>query len=275
MVLIIPFPFPSTKSLLPFRNPNRNSITRRPTCPMSANLPRFSALPHHPHQNRTRLSNPLARGDLDRTITKIQAAEISRDVMGVAKWSETAMLVIDMQNDFILPESPLCVAGGDAIVPSVIRAVQVARERGILVIWVVREHDHLGRDVEQFRRHFYTDGKGAAVKASKGAELVDGLLIEERDYKLVKTRFSAFFATHLDLLLRNCGINKLVVAGIQTPNCIRQTVFDAVSLDYQHITVISDATAAASPEIHLANLTDMKNIGVATPTLQEWCSLDT
>ncbi|XP_072996227.1 uncharacterized protein [Typha latifolia] len=213
MVLIIPFPFPSTKSLLPFRNPNRTSITRRPTCPMSANLPRFSALPHHPHQNRTGLSNPLARGDLGRTITKIQASEISRDVMGVAKWSETAMLVIDMQNDYILPESPLCVAGGDAIVPSVIRAVQVARERGILVIWVVREHDHLGRDVEQFRRHFYTDGKGAAVKASKGAELVDGLLIEERDYKLVKTRFSAFFATHLGLLLQNCGINKLVVAG--------------------------------------------------------------
>lgn len=38
--------------------------------------------------------------------------------------------------------------------------------------------------------------------------------------------------------------------GVQTPNCIRQTVFDAVSLDYQHVSVISDATAAATPEIH-------------------------
>lgn len=42
----------------------------------------------------------------------------------------------------------------------------------------------------------------------------------------------------------------VLLTGVQTPNCIRQTVFDAVSLDYQEITVISDATAAATPEIH-------------------------
>ncbi|EEF46427.1 hypothetical protein RCOM_1493000 [Ricinus communis] len=61
-----------------------------------------------------------------------------------------------------------------------------------------------------------------------------------------------------------------VCLGVQTPNCIRQTAFDAVSLDYQSVTVISDATAAATPDIHAANMVDMKSIGVATPTLQEW-----
>lgn len=39
--------------------------------------------------------------------------------------------------------------------------------------------------------------------------------------------------------------------GVQTPNCIRQTVFDAVALDYQSVTVIVDATAAATPDIHV------------------------
>lgn len=43
----------------------------------------------------------------------------------------------------------------------------------------------------------------------------------------------------------------LFMVGVQTPNCIRQTVFDAVALDYQSVTVIVDATAAATPEIHL------------------------
>ncbi|KAK6773449.1 hypothetical protein RDI58_028687 [Solanum bulbocastanum] len=59
--------------------------------------------------------------------------------------------------------------------------------------------------------------------------------------------------------------------GVQTPNCIRQTVFDAVSLDYKHVSVITDATAAATPDVHTANIFDMKNIGVVTPTLEEWC----
>ncbi|KAK8503388.1 hypothetical protein V6N13_016598 [Hibiscus sabdariffa] len=186
------------------------------------------------------------------------------------KWKQTALL-----NDFILEDRPARVNGGKAIVPNVIKAVEIARDRGILVVWVVRENDYLGRDVELFRRHFYLAGKqGPAVKGSEGAKLVDGLVIKQEDYKLVKTRFSAFFATHLHSFLQSSKINNLVIVGVQTPNCIRQTVFDAVSLDFGSVTIIADATVAATPEIHNANITDMKNIGVATPTLQEWCEAD-
>ncbi|XP_030526517.1 probable inactive nicotinamidase At3g16190 isoform X2 [Rhodamnia argentea] len=183
----------------------------------------------------------------------------------------TALLVIDMQKDFIEEGSVMWVKGGKAVVPNVIEAVEFARRRGILVVWVVREHDPQGRDVELFRQHFYSSGKvGPMSKGSVGAELVDGLVIREGDYKLVKTRFSAFFATHLHSVLQGAGINSLVIAGVQTPNCIRQTVFDAVELDYRSVTVLVDATAAATPEVHHANIFDMKNVGVSTPTLQEW-----
>ncbi|KAI5651269.1 hypothetical protein M9H77_37274 [Catharanthus roseus] len=194
---------------------------------------------------------------------------------GDSKWKNTALLVIDMQKDFILPGGPMLVEGGRAIVPNVIKAVEVARSRGIPIIWVVREHDPLGRDVELFRRHLYSPGKPKPTsKGSVGAELVDGLVIKEDDYKLVKTRFSAFFNTHLHLYLQGAGISSLIITGVQTPNCIRQTVFDAVALDYQSVTVILDATAAATEEVHAANIFDMKNIGVATPTLNEWCELN-
>lgn len=54
---------------------------------------------------------------------------------------------------------------------------------------------------------------GPIVKGSVGAELVDGLVIKEGDYKLVKMRFSAFFATHLHSLLQGAGINNLVITG--------------------------------------------------------------
>ncbi|KAG0532749.1 hypothetical protein BDA96_04G133600 [Sorghum bicolor] len=196
----------------------------------------------------------------------------SRRTMAAAKWSETAMLVIDMQKDFVDPamRSPMLVAGGEAVVPAVAEAVAVARERGIFLVWVVREHDPSGRDVELFRRQHYSGGKGPTVKGLKGAELADGLVIKEGEYKLVKTRFSAFFATHLDSVLKTAGIKNLVIVGVQTPNCIRQTVFDAVALDYEKVTVLIDATAAARPEIHLSNIRDMKNIGVDTPTVEEW-----
>ncbi|KAK9098930.1 hypothetical protein Syun_025975 [Stephania yunnanensis] len=83
-----------------------------------------------------------------------------------------------------------------------------------------------------------------------GAGMIDGLEVREEDYKLLKNRFSSFLETNLHSLLQSAGIDSIVVVGIQTPNCIRQTVFDAVSLDYPYVTVIVDATAAETPEVH-------------------------
>jgi len=72
---------------------------------------------------------------------------------------------------------------------------------------------------------------------------------------------SAFIGTELDLILRNIGVEELVVTGIQTPNCIRTTVFDAIAYNYPVI-LIKDAVAAQSDDIHEANVRDMANIGV-------------
>ncbi|XP_041991554.1 probable inactive nicotinamidase At3g16190 isoform X3 [Salvia splendens] len=172
--------------------------------------------------------------------------------MADSNWKNIALLVIDMQKDFIHPGGPVHVIGGAAIVPNVVKAVEQARIRQIPIIWVVREHDPLGRDVELFRRHWYAaDEPKPTSKGSVGAELVDGLVIKDGDYKLVKTRFSAFFNAHLHLYLQGAGINMLVITGVQTPNCIRQTVFDAVALDYHKVMVIVDATAAATPVVQI------------------------
>lgn len=68
--------------------------------------------------------------------------------------------------------------------------------------------------MELFRRHFYVSGKTKlVVKGSVGAELVEGLEIKPQDYKLVKTRFSAFLDTNLHSYLRGIGVDKLVVTG--------------------------------------------------------------
>jgi nicotinamidase-related amidase len=62
-------------------------------------------------------------------------------------------------------------------------------------------------------------------------------------------------------MLRTLGISKLFVCGIQTPNCIRTTVFDGIAYNYP-VVLIDDATGASSGEVHRANVLDMQNIGV-------------
>ncbi|KAI5076499.1 hypothetical protein GOP47_0008564 [Adiantum capillus-veneris] len=169
--------------------------------------------------------------------------------------TNSALLVVSMQNDFVLPSSPIRLPTAAAIVPLIKQAVSFAREKGALIVWVVREHHPSGRDVELFRRGKFT---GVAMKGTKGAAVLDELDPQPGDHVIVKTRFSAFFGTNLHLVLQSAGIQNLIFAGIQTPNCIRQAVFDAVAYDYPSIVVLSDVTAAKKPEIHEANLYDMR-----------------
>lgn len=66
-----------------------------------------------------------------------------------------------------------------------------------------------------------------------------------QDYVLVKPRFSAFFHTGLDLILRRLGVQTVLLAGTTTPNCIRTTCYDAISLDYDAV-VLSDCTSSVT-----------------------------
>jgi nicotinamidase-related amidase len=99
------------------------------------------------------------------------------------------------------------------------------------------------------------------VGGTKGAVVIDELTPQTGEDVLTKTRMSAFIGTELDLMLRTLGVSTLFVCGIQTPNCIRTTVFDAIAYNYP-VVLIDDATGAASEEVHRANVRDMQNIGV-------------
>lgn len=68
------------------------------------------------------------------------------------------------------------------------------------------------------------------------------------------------------------GVERLVICGVQTPNCIRGTAWDAIALDYPRVTVLCDATASASAEVQEANLHDMRRVSIDTPTVAEWAA---
>ncbi len=84
---------------------------------------------------------------------------------------------------------------------------------------VVREHHVTGRDVEHFRRHLYDGKSGPTSKGTDGAALADDLIPLPGEHVLVKSRFSAFFATNLDLVLRRVGIEHIAVAGACLLSC--------------------------------------------------------
>ncbi|KAG1677393.1 hypothetical protein FOA52_010773 [Chlamydomonas sp. UWO 241] len=178
-----------------------------------------------------------------------------------------------MQNDFLLPESPLCVKCGLDCLPRVQEAVAKARAAGVPVFWVIREHEPSGLDIEWTRKHLLESGDGsgagATLPGSSGAQLIDGLSVEKGDHVLIKKRYSAFFHTHLDLMLRRLGTRSVVLVGVQTPNCIRATATDALGLDYGCI-VLSDATASKSIEVQDSNLEDMRCMGLTIATTAEW-----
>ncbi len=176
---------------------------------------------------------------------------------------DTALLVIDMQNGFISEKSPLYIDGAAATVPACARVIEACRSHGISVFFINRSYAADGSDVEHTRRQAWEAGgkplsPGCAPEISAGMPAVFGA--GEHDYHIVKPRYSAFFATGLDLILRRLGVKKLILTGTTTPNCIRTTCYDAISLDYA-VTVLSDCTSSKTPEIQKSNLRDMQNVG--------------
>jgi nicotinamidase-related amidase len=171
-----------------------------------------------------------------------------------------ALLIIDMQNDFVREGKPLKVAGAPAVIPKIQAVLAEFRKRSLPVIHVLRVHRADGSDVEIIRQERFRT-QPFAVAGTPGAAVIDELEPRKGEVVLEKTRMSAFIGTELDLVLRTLGVSTLFVCGIQTPNCIRTTVFDGIAYNYP-VVLINDATGAASEEIHRANIRDMQNIGV-------------
>jgi nicotinamidase-related amidase len=175
--------------------------------------------------------------------------------------SSTALIVVDMQNDFVLPGAPGCVAGAMATVPRLREVLDAFRSAKRPIFHVVREYRADGSDIEFTRLKRFMDEVKMVVPGTPGCEIVKDLTPLPGEYRVVKNRFSGFMNTELDLMLRRLRVETVAICGTQYPNCIRATVFDAVSLGYETF-VVTDATSAQTPQIAEANILDMRNIGV-------------
>ena len=186
--------------------------------------------------------------------------------------TDTALLVIDMQKGYLYEHSVFFIDGAPATVPLCAEVIRCCRTRQIPVFFVTRCYAPDGSNVERGRLDVWQRGgkpvsTGCAPELS--ADLPEAFDAAPGDRYLVKPRFSAFFATDLDLTLRRLGIRRLVLIGTTTPNCIRTTCYDAIALDYD-VTILSDCTSSKTEAIQQANLLDMANIGAQILRTEEW-----
>ena len=187
-------------------------------------------------------------------------------------WKTTALIVIDMENAFINPASPLCIKNALATVPACGKVIRKARERKIPVFFVNRIYRSNGSDVEFTRYLSWYDGERFLAPNSTGPLSID--VPEEfkpmaGDYTIIKPRFSAFFQTELDLILRRLGVKTVFLTGTTTPNCIRTSCYDGLSLDY-NIVIIEDCCSSNTEEIQRVNMEDMQRVGAVIHSSAEF-----
>lgn len=175
--------------------------------------------------------------------------------------ARTALILIDMQNDIAHPDGQAFIPDAGHKVRAMAAVLDAFRTAGAPVMHVVRSYRRDTWDVERFRVPYFQNGPGFTVEGTWGAQIVDRLTPEPGEPVVVKQRFSAFFQTELDMLLRRAGVTRVVVAGVNLPNCPRTTMYDAIGHDYD-VVAVADGLATTSDETHRINLQDLAAVGV-------------
>jgi len=175
------------------------------------------------------------------------------------------LLVIDMQNDFVAPGAPMEKPAARAMVPVLKKAIQFCRRTGIRVAYTAHTHRRDGSDMGLFDDLWQPIAdRSALIDATTGAAIYPDLSPEPAEHVIKKHRYSAFFGTDLDLMLREWGVDTVIISGTTTEACCHATARDAMFLNYR-VVFLSDATATgdypdlgygalSGEEVHRANL---------------------
>ncbi len=174
--------------------------------------------------------------------------------------TRSAYIIIDMQKGFVDESSAHCIRNARATIPACVRTMAMAREKGMPVIWVRRIYRADGSDVELTRYAGWAAGGKSMAPGVDSCGWAEGLQPQAGDYIVTKPRWSAFFGTELDLILRRLNVRNVVLAGTTTPNCIRTTAYDAIALDY-NVAVLRDCCSSQTEEIQRVNMEDMERVG--------------
>jgi nicotinamidase-related amidase len=188
----------------------------------------------------------------------------------------SALLTIDMQCDFVLPDSAALIPGSIDIIPNMTSLLNAYRQYSLPIIHIVRLYMPDGSNADLCRREILEDGLRIIVPNTPGAELVADLkpnphveldadlLLNgdiqtwgKKEFVIYKPRWGAFYRTPLDSHLRDLGVGTLVICGCNFPNCPRATIYEASERDYK-VVLVEDAVSG----IYEKAKEELRQIGV-------------
>ena len=180
-----------------------------------------------------------------------------------------ALMVIDMQVFFCTPGAPAYLDAVDAILPNVKKLINQFRQWNRPVIFTRHVHRADGSDAG-IMKWWWQD---MCVEGTPESEIHPELPPLPNELIVTKHRYSAFYNTDLEIVLRGKGITDLVISGVMTNMCCESTARDAYMRDYK-VHFLADATATATVEMHIASLLNLA-LGFAnvTTTSQVFASL--
>jgi ureidoacrylate peracid hydrolase len=153
------------------------------------------------------------------------------------------MIVVDMQNDFVAAGAPMETPAARAMAPRLAEALELCRGLGVRVIYTAHVHRPDGSDLGGFKDlDARIAGHKALVDGTPGVDIYPALKPALGEHVIRKHRYSAFFGTDLDMILREWGIETVIISGTTTENCCLSTARDALFRNYR-VLFLSDATA--------------------------------
>ena len=186
---------------------------------------------------------------------------------GKKKWEferdRCALLVIDMQNGFVSEGGSLRVPEAGRRIPAIKKLIDKCRELGVPIIYTLQRSDAVLCPLEVSN---WPDPNADGLREGTwGTEVVPELTPLPGDMLLWKRRFSAFFQTDLELILRNIRgsekpVDTVIICGTVTNICCESTARDAFFRDFK-VVFGSDVTAAIFEDAHIASLRNMEIFG--------------
>jgi len=163
--------------------------------------------------------------------------------------TRSALLVIDMQRFFLDETSPLFTCGGPAILPTLKRLVQAFRRESRPVIFTQHVNHPGGLDAGIMG--WWWENK--CLEGSPESEIHPDLTPLPGEKVILKHRYSAFYNTDLETVLRCLKVEDLVISGVMTNMCCESTARDAYFRDYR-VFFLADGTGSINEEMHVASL---------------------
>ena len=169
-----------------------------------------------------------------------------------ATHQKSAVVVVDLANDFVYPGGVIADAGGpayqalaQAVIPPLERLLAAARRAGITVVYATDAHTPRDSELKKWPPH--------AMRGTKLAQVVPALAPHPGDLVIEKQTYSPFVSSDIDTQLRARGIERLYITGLHTDCCARHTSADAFQRGYDLVWV-TDTLAAFTDEAHRAGL---------------------